>query len=196
MKIQIYQCRFTKKLFQLDQKEEYIAHLKDLRARKKDNRKHNRKRRDFESWFKSEKEKITGIEELEEWILINFSKIVKFYNALNFHSQFRGKLEKFSLKTTHNTYASNTHSAPNGKKTNWLGSTDLPRGYPGYIGNMSGVFENHKHSGVSNIWKFIDIHTGTGSGGNNFQYSVTIWIDDWPGIAEQYVFKKLKGEIH
>jgi hypothetical protein len=43
----------------------------------------------------------------------------------------------------------------------------------------------------SEFFEMFDVHTGSGSGGADFQYSVTVFASDWPGLAEELTFRKL-----
>lgn len=113
----------------------------------------------------------------------------------------------------YNKNISNTHEAPQGYPKNWDRDDKLPSGYPGFDGRWAGRikivdesklpsyfktssnfgfsdFTGHWSGGVCNI-PFI--HTGSGSGGENFGYYGIIFIYDFPKMHQD--FKDNGGEF-
>ena len=113
-------------------------------------------------------------------------------------------------------HVSNSHSCPHTGVTNWWGrgfeqGRHLPTGYPGWTGRAGWTVRCHKgheyeYPGADLFYnsKLIRVHTGTGGGGGHvydkkygcnvqrFEYSISIFADDWPGLAKHEVFNMLK----
>lgn len=205
MKIQVYKCRFTGGIFSLENKDNYILHLKELRKTMKADRKYKRTKQKFESWLAEEKEKITHIDMIVPWILENQKKLMNAHNDVK-DSHWGGKFflntDEFTsiiLKTSYNYNVSNSHSSPKVGVENWCNrNKDLPSGYPGFAGSIEGTLkrdlENSGRYPSSALLKMIGIHTGTGGGGNiGWRYDVKLFIADWPGLGKQLVVDRLKG---
>src|ERR1700742_66625 len=112
MKIQVYKCRFTGEIFRLDEKEDYIQHLKELREDMREKRRFNHVRREFESWLAAEKEKICSIEEIAPWILKNQKRIMQACNSglgprYSSDSKFDLKTDEFTKITFKIKYSKN-----------------------------------------------------------------------------------------
>lgn len=93
-----------------------------------------------------------------------------------------------------------THSAPIGKKTDWNGSARYCgwTGYvtgttnlnsrpliklPGYRDRMDSIFDVFSHYGSGLV---SGINYGSGNGGPNFGFDVTIYLDDFPKLKSKY----------
>lgn len=201
MKISAYKSKFDDKIFLLSQKKDYIKHLKKIRKELKAERSKKRLNSDFEAWFEKEKETIFTIAELSIWIVNNFPKMIDYHNAMVDKNSFEQTrkinsavtLDGLEINTIYSPSVSNTHSSPKGLPPNFLCKTDKPRGYPGFKGRISGSFGNEYCYGISELFKAFDIHTGTGgSRGPGFEFEVTIWLSDWPGLSETVLFDTIK----
>lgn len=210
MKITVNKCPYTGELFESDKK--YASHMSAMRRQRAADRAEKKKHDDFENWLAIEKEKIIHVEMIAPWILENQRDLMDFRNAgitpifgfSNFdRRQFYRtdefiKLELISLRYSHSV--SNSHSCPYNGTTNWGGrNKDAPRGYPGWTGRVNGNCKrasNHSHKyPFSDILNIVGVHTGTGGGGNDdWGYHVDIFLADWPGLSQQLMFEKLKGE--
>lgn len=92
-------------------------------------------------------------------------------------------IDDISLDVKFNLEVSNSHHAPVGKPTNWHNKPELPFGYPGYRGRISGKtytskgkylpdYKNNKYP--------IPLNTGSGSGSNgHWGYDIFLFIDDF-----------------
>lgn len=109
---------------------------------------------------------------------------------------------KFSLLTYPSRFSisvKNTHSAPINYKTNWCSEDiSIPTSYPGWSGNWIGridvidskkakpLFGKKIRPTLSDLTKLITfINIGSGSCGDNFDISGTIWLYDFPLIHEE-----------
>lgn len=87
-------------------------------------------------------------------------------------------------------FASNSHGAPRGKKTNWYRDLHLPTGYPGLDCSVYFEFTQNvatRHPGRFNLMTdsivAFGIHLGSGSFGDaHGQYSATIWAQHFPAL--------------
>ena len=117
------------------------------------------------------------------------------------------------VKVTFNAYpnmfnmcVSNSHNSPRGYDQNWHGNSHLPNGYPGWQGNWKGTVTvvDTKLAGAKKLYfsdllgrwsdsgfsKIDWIKTGTGSGGDSFNYDGMLFIYDFPTMYEEF---KLNG---
>jgi len=198
MKIQAYQCRFSGEIFRLDEREEYISHLTSIREKKKADRQHRNAIREWNKWLTSEKENIKEFSQIAPWVIKNFNFIIKNYGCLH-RKNISGECSELKFQCKYKSLASNSHSAPRGKPENWCsGNKNLPNGYPGYTGSISGIVQLiGDHSWLSDVFKFFDICLVGGSGPSRygeFNYNVNVYIEDWPGLKDELVVKTLKGE--
>lgn len=95
-----------------------------------------------------------------------------------------------------------THSCPLGKETNWGAKSELPRGHLGWHGQWKGTikgkyksfFSSSRGPSFSDFLKeaFYGFHTGTGSGGAEFDIGGEIFLEDFPKIYKSEI-KKYEG---
>lgn len=199
MKVQVYKCRFTGKLFDLADRDKYVNHLLALRGDMKERRLEDRMKKAWATWIKAEKKKITHPDQIVPWFLENQKKIMATVNAratgsISSHDKFSIKTDEFTklvLDIKWDPNCSNSHRAPDGKPYNWCQKDlSLPTGYPGWKGRLSGCLKRiSKHNGAypyGDAYKLVGIKTGGGGGGNdNHSYDVTIFLDDWPGLRQE-----------
>lgn len=207
MIVSAYKCPFTGVLFDLAAEEEYNAHVKKHKAIFREQKRYEKIKAEYADWFASEKEKIATIEEIAPWFLENQRTIMDGMNAIhNLSKQDRERFQtddiftKLEIKFREfDPLVSNTHVCPrNGGVTNWWCKNDKPRGYPGWEGQVSGTLVRplryNSSYPSSSILNFVDIHTGSGGGGNkDWSYGVSVFLDDWSGIQETIIVEKLKG---
>jgi len=108
---------------------------------------------------------------------------------------------KISLQYFRTDYAKASHSSPKGKKAGWGPTCPL---YDAISGKVSIQIEQYGNKGPIEFKSFGSqatsdfIHTGTGgcSGADgSYQYSMTIWLDDYPKIKKDHEFNKRVDEI-
>lgn len=216
MKIVVFKCRFTGKIFEQENRHKYIKHLKSLREEMRQERAYKKIRAEWEAWLLEEKKKIHCVADIPKWIIDNQRKIMDACNAIIFSTDFEARnrfvendrLEKLVWENSrYNVSCSNTHSCPHNGVTNWGGyKPEAPRGYPGWEGYLGGSLKRPRAKNssypISELLNFIGVKTGTGGGANeHFGYGFTIFLDDWPGLYEEVrqmeedqIVKKLKGQ--
>jgi len=178
-----YQCPFTDKIYST--KSAYIEHLKKRRAstlcRNNSMKRHQRKLENLRSQ--------TSIDDIANWIEMNPEFFINNL-ILNDTSSGRSYLESiicdFSITVTslmieYDDNVRNSHSAPFGKPTNWHRSDNLPKGYPGWQGDIEYTVSHY----ISNdLFTGTGINTGSGGGDTNkYCYEVVFFQDDWPGLT-------------
>lgn len=107
------------------------------------------------------------------------------------------KLENITIHTMlYSKLTSNSHSAPKNGARNWGGlKKEYPTGYPGYNGIIEFSTDISLQEFAFRIFEPINIHTGTGGGGNkSYYYSFTLFLDDWPRIKQNVLAKILTGQ--
>ena len=202
MKVLVNKCPYTGKIFEDDKK--YANHLQVLRRERHREMKEARAREEFYGWFEEEKEKIVDPDMIGPWVLKNQKKLMIASNAFKVHTFSSDRFyidtdefTKFEIDVAWGGHVSNSHSCPKGGVQNWCGKTPgAPTGYPGWSGRISGTLVRHKkHMSsypYSNICKLIDIHTGSGGGGNaDWGYDLKIFADDWSAMAQSVTFARL-----
>lgn len=209
MKIQVYKCRFTGKLFEEKDKAKYIKHLLELRESLRSQRNYERTRNTWKQWLDAERAEVRRIDDIPAWFLANQRKIMDACNAIKFDNRFDRrnafvKEDKFTKlewqSCRYDACTSNSHVCPDNGVSNWCAKEkSKPIGYPGYKGYLKGSLARpakHQHTyPYSEALNLVGIKTGTGGGGNNdFGYEFTVFLDDWPGVAEGLVFETLKGK--
>lgn len=185
MKVTAYKCPHTGKLF--EDYGEYTRYAAGVRRTRLNERKKLTARTEWEQWFADEKARITEVAQIPEWVVEHQGKI---YNArFNRYDSQRAKPVFKSLAFHSMMYSklvSNSHRCPKGGVTNWWQNNDHPRGYPGWTGTVNAVMNTDARVQVwsdTKILDFIGLYTGTGGGGpETMQYSLTIFLADWPGL--------------
>jgi hypothetical protein len=109
------------------------------------------------------------------------------------------KIHVTSLKVSYEDEISNSHSCPRNGLTNWHSKPNLPRGYPGWRGDIE--FEILPQSSSEDIDAYhilndAGIYLGTGGSTNGLyhRYDVKFFEDDWPGLMNYRVFNSLSDE--
>lgn len=198
-----YACPWTKQLFAT--KRSYVTHLKRLRTdrmhRRAKEMRHQRKLEDM--WNQP------SFDAMIHWIHNNPE--VFWANAQKYSWQSEDRWHKirdtFEVKITHlvltySNMVSNSHNCTHNGVTNWVGSNKLkdgtaaPRGYPGFSGYIELHMPVEPLSFGSDVFRGTRIHTGSGGGGGNghYRYSVSFFLDDWPGIAKQIAHDQAQYE--
>lgn len=203
-KAKAYICPWTKELYA--SKRSYVSHLKKLRT----DRMHRRARHLLHQRKLSDMWNQPDFDSVIKWIHLNpevFWLNAKRQGWSSDATRWDKVRDSFSLKITslNLTYSdsvSNSHSCPHNGVTNWGGrdtfkdGTLKPRGYAGFSGRIEFHAPVEPLSFCSDVLKGTRIHTGTGGGGGggNYGYSVTFFLDDWPGIAERIAADRVKYE--
>lgn len=149
------------------------------------------------------------------WFIKNQRTIMAYTNAIAFQNVTKSNRnvrftdsDNFHYLTfknvKYNSLVSNSHVCPESGVTNWCArSEDRPIGYKGWAGYLHGSLLSDKDRNYcypySEALNLVGIKTGSGGGGNaSFGYNFSVFLDDWPGLAEQVsdieqelIFKKL-----
>lgn len=188
-----YQCPFTGDLFVTKRK--YASHLKELRqdrmwANARTRQLNNRME---ELWNQP------SFDNIVRWVRLN-SDVFWAQGKRNGWSSDAARWDKirddFQIEITYldltwSDSVSNTHDCPHNGFTNWGGrekprnGVPVPRGYPGWHGNIEFRCSHDVPSFFSKVTEGSRIHTGTGGsrGKYHYGYSVRMFAADWPGVA-------------
>lgn len=208
MKVQVYKCRFTGKLFENKDRTKYILHLKTLRKAKQKARLYARILNEFNTWLIKERSEIYELEDIIPWFMKNQKYIMDAANAISFsddNKYQRGfhpddEFKNINLNVKYSPTVSNSHQCPDNGMTNWCAKDKGPISYPGWSGRICGVLiRPAKHNWsypASDALNLVGIKTGSGGGGNdNWAYDISIFVDDWTGLRGILIINKLKGII-
>jgi hypothetical protein len=209
MKIQVRKCRFTGKLFEEKNLNKYKKHLEQLRNKMAYERHLARTKREFKAWLEKEKEQIIHVSEIAPWFLKNQRYIMDAFNSgcrsvNSYYDKDKifmegDKFTELDIEVRYIDKVSNTHVCPDTGVTNWQWTLDLPRGYAGFSGRVTGSIVCDKRQrhylSTTDLLKLVGIKTGSGGGGDSsWGYNVSIFLDDWAGLKHQAIVNKLKGE--
>lgn len=194
MKVTARKCPVTGRLF--DNLEKYRGHLIAVRRSRNNNRQLNQATLLADQAITWATQNVASADEFENWFRDNWSVLAtRGIGRSGLWSNKRKivipQLAGVRMKINFSPMASNTHSCPQGGVTNWRRHHNMPRGYPGWEGNLSWRHDSaNQCSGLgSDIFRDTVIHTGTGGGaGDGYQYSVTLWADDWPAWNRQHTW--------
>lgn len=186
--VKAYLCPFTNSVY--SEKKKYIKHLQDYRENViRTNILWNNMNNKLEDLYNQ-----SSWESVISWIENNsrffLERVIlsKQLNPKKIKNRAKFKIKITYLNIRYSSKISNTHSSPRGMPTNWRQTDDLPKGYPGW----SGQIEFTTSSDVSSIFMsdlFDDTGINTGSGGgtgnNRYGYSIKFFEADWPGIEKK-----------
>lgn len=178
MKIEAWKCQSSGKLFEVEA--EYISHKRKLaRARTAQLKKRRLAQERDQCWIDLQYEKF-DITQLAE-------KLVARQEI--YWPDTKSNLINLKIDVTYSKLVSNTHCCPKTGIQNWHCYNDKPRGYPGWSGRIYWEVNTKDVSDSNRFRNNSYIHPGSGSGGSRldgnktYQYSVSIFADDWPGLA-------------
>jgi hypothetical protein len=200
-KVQAWQCPHSKKLFPLEDEKKYRAHVNKQYRIKKQRELLQRKRDQFYDWFATETEELSTPYEIIKWVEKNLDYFLDLegrrdrWHQTKFPKDFQTILDLNNLR--YSDSCSNSHSCPRSGKTNWCGRESdkgVPRGYPGFTGNIYLLSNKKDYYIDTDLLKRIGICTGSGSGGQRGNYTVTIWLDDWPGLKRNVEAQRKEWE--
>jgi len=206
MRVQVHKCRVTGKIFEDKNRAKYILHLKNIRARQKELRLHERIRDEFPAWLTKERSEIYDPEDIIPWFLKNQRYIMDAANAITFANH--DSYEKFQPadrfddlkyeRIRYNPFVSNSHSCPDNGVQNWGGKDMNPKSYPGWEGHIIGkLLRPPKHNSsypYGEALNIVGIKTGSGGGGNeSWGYDIKLFLDDWTGLGQILTLNKLRG---
>jgi hypothetical protein len=188
-KVEAWHCPHTNKLF-LDETD-YRKHLAKLAQIRAAQRKAAKIRATFWQTIGDFQSSCVYFEQIEEWVMAN-TEVLFGHPGNTRRYDHRGRLQKCPKITKFkfdqmrwNPLCSNSHAAPRGKPTNWCArdaDPSVPRGYPGWRGRLSYHTTSYMAWDSSN-WKAAGIHTGTGGGGHESSYDVTVFAEEFPNMA-------------
>ena len=189
MKIEAWKCQSSGKLFEVEA--EYISHKRKLaRAKTAQLKKRRLAQERDQCWIDLQYEEF-DITQLAE-------KLVARQEI--YWPDTKSNLINLKIDVTYSKLVSNTHCCPKTGIQNWHCQNDKPRGYPGWTGRIYWEVNTKDVSDSNRFRNNSYIHTGSGSGGSKpdgtktYQYSVSIFADDWPGLA-LYREKQLMWKI-
>lgn len=200
--ITVWQCPRTGKIVQ--GKSAYMDYLKATATDNRRTKARNRLAENHVSWFANARETLYTPEDIAEFVVDNYERLVAAYVATC--PRFGGeeslpvvtsvKFPKLKWKQS----VSNSHSCPRDGVKNWHGVDDKPRGYPGYYGSIE--FDTGRGTSMdSDFFGFLGINTGSGGGGacadghREYRYGVSLFASDWEGLASETTAKILSGEL-
>lgn len=107
------------------------------------------------------------------------------------------------LDLVYDDAVSNSHACPKNGVTNFSGTPDLPRGYPGFKGSIEvDVYSKHDCF-INSMLTNLLIHTGTGGVGyskmknvRHAQYDVKLFLDEWPGLKKVVEQHRIKHTLN
>jgi hypothetical protein len=182
-----YQCPWTSKLYAT--KKSYVKHLANLREnriRVQIRQKAHQKK--MEEWWNQ-----PTFEDIVKWVEMN----PEFFwqrgrNSGYYKQEWDDIRDDFWIKITYidarwSGCVSNMHDAPRTGVSNFRKKAGNPDGYPGWEGRIE-FRSSHRIPGFStDQFRGTGINTGTGSGisDNRYGYSLRMFADDWPGLANQ-----------
>jgi len=219
-----WQCAKTGEVF--TRKADYMQHLKKLARQRYQKRTAQKFRQQAKDYFRSTLRLASSFQEIEAW----FSQPENWKFLANRVSRLGDAWgvkdpniipDKFKIKYVHlnkmrwHDCCPNSHAAPDGKPQNWVRNPDLPRGYPGWIGEMTFEYEDAQNL-ATDIFIDTGIHTQSGSAvhtknqcleiastsgihtisemknqtrGLRGRYGVTLFAEEWPSLL---MWEKLK----
>lgn len=152
----------------------------------------------FNQWLSNEKSKITNVDLVLPWFNNNQQTIMDAVNAgcrsnmHSFNAEYvdNDRYTKLDMNVQFTPFCSNTHACPENGVSNWSSDPTLPRHYKGWIGRLTGSMVDNKINKsrypLSAAFDLVGIKTGGGGGSSTrFGYSVTLFLDDWPGLQKQ-----------
>lgn len=204
--ILVWKCPSTGKLF--EDKDKYKKHLAKV-AKERRVRRHLEIEDAIErAWWAEVQNTEMDLEQLQKFIIENQMKFWAGASTAEWEWSNVGKVRhkgvlmpipelveftKFNLRWS--DHVSNSHCAPFNGVTNWGRERGKPTGYPGWNGRVEWrikwpkEFDGHYPGSDLFSGSHVGIHTGTGGGGGmkdghqSFGYDVTIFAEDWPGLA-------------
>jgi hypothetical protein len=192
-----WECPKTGALFK--EKSDYIAHLKAYAKQQLLDRAHKRYVSGKEAFFRQMREQVEDFDQLKQFIFDNWEHFCRnahdrdtWYNRdISFDFSKWAKPKAIHLDLRWSDRVSNSHNCPGNGVTNWHGSPDLPKGYPGWYGRIEIKWESNtsinrlKSCLGSSYFDKSGIHTGSGSGTDlGFSQGLEIFYEDWPGLAK------------
>lgn len=186
-KVQAWQCKYTGKLFEIDNLSGYRLHLAQLARERKREKALAIAKAEYDDWFRTSRAGLNSVSEILEWFSQNVRRIAEYRLGYKVDKLFEVYNIRSGSVINYNKMVSNTHSAPHGKETNWGGKEGKPRGYPGLRCNVA--FDTRGKCPVtfiSELLEYANIRPDCGGSGSStdYQYGMTFWIEDWPGLQK------------
>jgi len=145
---------------------------------------------------KAEEERKANLQTLVHYVRLNAESVEDICRVSEEVSQKlfpKSSIKKMTLRLSHNSHASNTHSCPIGGVSNFSprNNPDKPTGYPALTGTIRVVYNKEPKGFSDDIFNLYNgiagIHTGSGGyqgsdEGYTVGYGVTLWLSDFPKI--------------
>lgn len=152
-----------------------------------------KKKQEWESLINSPRLTATSIDDYRR-------KLIDVWNKV--HAPLGMTLDELEFTVHWKMDLSNSHNAPIGYQTNWCGSRDkegIPKSYPGWGGRVKGKMSTGSRSYV-NVYDFHQLidgrlrevckvpgfNTGSGSGGHSFNFTLELFVYDFPLILKDF----------
>ena len=182
VEIVAYKCVDTGRIFEFEP--DYRQHRARLLHQRRRERDVQVRVLAFDAQVQHLRETATSFEDISEWIQANISTLLARTSQKN-HRKFKGQFELKSFEFENMRFCdqcSNSHSAPIGEKTNWHGTPDLPRGFPGWRGQAVFTYDGDTPWFLTDTFDIPGINFGSG-GGVQYRGEMTLFEQDWPGIV-------------
>ncbi len=183
VRIVAWKCRSSGTLF--EDKKSFQKHLCTRAFRQHVARKNEARRRRLKDAVFTMRE-MTSFAELEDWLNANGDALYALAREGNTRIPLKGKkkhrLWDVELSDMSFRMIATTHAAPIGRKNTGWGKTAAER-HPAWYGRIKYRQENFE-SFSSDIFRGTPINTGSGGGGDVVSYDVTLFLEDFPFMAE------------
>jgi hypothetical protein len=200
-KVEAWLCEHTNKLFR--HRADYISHLRKLRREHAKILAMSRIDVEVEAWI-AQGRNTSSFDDLADWLILEFPGPLARLPQFTKHGEALPRIIGWSWNRMEwKDSCSNSHAAPAGKPTNWHGLSNLPHGYPGWIGEVRFHTTNSSWH-ISDALKMIGIHFGGGGGGTvtpehtkmkgakyGFRFGVTLFAEEWESLV---MMEALKGD--
>lgn len=206
-RVEAWECPHTKTLFPIHQEKEYRAHLAQLARERKRIAKEERIAAEWNDFMSNSRNTLRTPSEVAQWIKENFELFYNKYKTYRSDKLTKDwKLLSVEMDGLFNEHTSNSHSAPQGKKTNWSRKNDLPKDYEAITGRFEMIYDGDFGGFASSIFDKVHIYSNGGGGGSGkYAFRFVMWLDDWPGLKatveeqrkaylEEKVVKTLQGK--
>jgi len=205
-------CRFTNKLFDIDDRDEFKAHLIKLRKKQSITRFEKRLKINFKHYKKELSQQPTLYHALK-YLIDHQVEIVQSYiaktNAGVLFDDDKLPIPSCELfdsisinRIRYDKRTSNSHSAPIGRSRNFARKSNVRQGYPAINGHISFTVSddfykykcsNRNNFSYSGLLSELGFHTGSGgsANGTKYGYGVTIWIEDFTHMYQQLIRERV-----
>ena len=194
--VQAWQCPQTGKFFAKDDVKKYRKHLRTQAKIRWQARVQAKALAEWEAKYQEFRMSVFSFVDIEQWVINNMEFL--WAKCPDYR---RGKPGKYDVPVMHEfkfnamrwqMHCSNSHSAPRGRVTNWGNrNPSKPTGYPGWRGYVKWRISDWERWDTNPL-QAIGVQTGSGGGGTNGSYDVTLYAEDFPNLVFGSV---MRGEL-